>query len=1173
MNKLKALICFEKLWFFTFITVSTTSFGQEICQNYAADRNVDTNILNIRVLGDDTVEVDIPVSDAYVLTDVNITIDISHHTSKNLDISLRSPSGTVVKLAWGKGGDTNGYDTVTFDDESTDGVPSCTAILYVVGCNSPISSGTYEPDEPLSNFNGEIGSGVWTLIVVDNTIIDLDLLGLFTESSNDITLNLCYRPPVEGYLGPGGVGHTNGQSDLSLWLDASSGVSLNGNEVTAWADKSGYGNNAIPTGTSARPSLVTTDVNGYPSIKFDGSDDELTVPDDDSIDLTNWTTFLVSKVDTNKDFNAIYTKGYDALENYEFLAYNDASFHMPIKFTDFSRAYVNSSAGAYSTLNFDVFEYAFSNIGRDVYKNNNSIYTGNESKTPAVNNTDLYIGNDIGTSGRFLNGRISEMIIFKQRLSLAERIITSNYLAAKYGRILNNNDYYIADTSGEDYDYKVAGIGQAYDGSKHTDSQGTGIVRINTPSNLDNDEFLFWGEALIDADYTFSKNYMYTSEGTSEYFSAIDTKWRVSHRNDLGTVSVSINESDINPTVECNEKLKLIVSDDSSFSSGTRTYEFGLVDGVYTVTEVVFNDNDYFTLGYLDQIVWGNDGGGFEFHNGSGEYFAPSISDACKKFLVKAGETAVLSEDATVRELELEAGGTLEIGDGILLTITNGIINNGIIHVLGEGQVVQTHTGTSLNSGTGSFTIPQEGTANKYDYNYWSASVNNSGTWKLSALEFQESPVLFTSEVDEFGKISTLWLQTFNGTSGNYYSWNQIDPASTSILPGEGFSMKGTGIAGEFTFNGEANDGDYTLSASSGNGYLVGNPYPSDLNADQFIADNSGVIDGTLYFWEQFGNANTHILNDYEGGYASYNTLMSTSDAGSGSTKGAPTGKIAVGQGFFVTFKANGSIVFNNGQRDFNSPGDPTDSAIFYKSTQTKSGIAAKTTTDTRTKIWFSMTDENEFKRVIGLGYDVRTTEGYDSGFDSYLANFYPDNFYWNSLAGQLMVQGLPSLSKTDEIDLGVEVVNSGNYTFAIDKSENLPENTPVYLKDKDTNTYYNLLEDAPVTLTLVAGTNYANRYAITYAKQAEVLNVDAPEFTKVTLSYSKENQQLSIHNYPDLNTISSLKIYSLTGQVILALSTVETNTIQLPKVANGIYVFEIEDRINGKMVRKFVKN
>ncbi|WP_187269417.1 T9SS type A sorting domain-containing protein, partial [Algibacter pacificus] len=248
------------------------------------------------------------------------------------------------------------------------------------------------------------------------------------------------------------------------------------------------------------------------------------------------------------------------------------------------------------------------------------------------------------------------------------------------------------------------------------------------------------------------------------------------------------------------------------------------------------------------------------------------------------------------------------------------------------------------------------------------------------------------------------------------------------------------------------------------------------------------------------------------------------------------------------------NIVFNNGQRDFNSPGDPTDSAIFYKTTQTKSGIAAKTTTDTRTKIWFSMTDENEFKRVIGLGYDLRTTEGYDSGFDSYLANFYPDNFYWNSLAGQLMVQGLPNLSKTDEIDLGVEVVNSGNYTFAIDKSENLPENTPVYLKDKDTNTYYKLLEDAPVTLTLVAGTSYANRYAITYAKTTEDLGVDVSELDPVTVSCHKENQQLIINNYPNLEAISSLKIYSLTGQAVLSLKTVETNTIQLPNISNGVY-------------------
>ncbi|WP_394348413.1 T9SS type A sorting domain-containing protein [Algibacter pacificus] len=48
--------------------------------------------------------------------------------------------------------------------------------------------------------------------------------------------------------------------------------------------------------------------------------------------------------------------------------------------------------------------------------------------------------------------------------------------------------------------------------------------------------------------------------------------------------------------------------------------------------------------------------------------------------------------------------------------------------------------------------------------------------------------------------------------------------------------------------------------------------------------------------------------------------------------------------------------------------------------------------------------------------------------------------------------------------------------------------------------------------------------------------------------------------------------MYSLTGQAVLSLKTVETNTIQLPNISNGVYILEVLDAIKGKVIRKFVK-
>ena len=40
---------------------------------------------------------------------------------------------------------------------------------------------------------------------------------------------------------------------------------------------------------------------------------------------------------------------------------------------------------------------------------------------------------------------------------------------------------------------------------------------------------------------------------------------------------------------------------------------------------------------------------------------------------------------------------------------------------------------------------------------------------------------------------------------------------------------------------------DVTLTST-----LIGNPYPSAIDAHKFIDDNAGVIEGTLYLWQQW---------------------------------------------------------------------------------------------------------------------------------------------------------------------------------------------------------------------------------------------------------------------------------------------------------------------------------
>src|SRR5690606_29463993 len=169
---------------------------------------------------------------------------------------------------------------------------------------------------------------------------------------------------------------------------------------------------------------------------------------------------------------------------------------------------------------------------------------------------------------------------------------------------------------------------------------------------------------------------------------------------------------------------------------------------------------------------------------------------------------------------------------------------------------------------------------------------------------------------------------------------------------GEGYTMKGTTGGAEanwedsqnYTFVGIPNNGDITLNISPNQSYLIGNPYPSSIDANQFIRDNlkdvvggtnsDNVINGTLYFWSHFGGK-THMLKEYEGGYAVYNIsggirAINTDERILNSNKeggAAPQRFIPVGQSFFVTSVS--PYLYNSGPDVIISPGD-----IIFKNSQ-----------------------------------------------------------------------------------------------------------------------------------------------------------------------------------------------------------------------------------------------
>lgn len=255
------------------------------------------------------------------------------------------------------------------------------------------------------------------------------------------------------------------------------------------------------------------------------------------------------------------------------------------------------------------------------------------------------------------------------------------------------------------------------------------------------------------------------------------------------------------------------------------------------------------------------------------------------------------------------------VDDGLELRVMNSLVLTlGKLKLIGDAQLVQTHTGASQVSGNSHiFKDQQAKVPTVYRYHYWSSPVTQtlgSTTYKVglvlndgidpTSATSEPQPITWTTGLDGVPgsgiypstyspiTISNHWIYSNLNDPGDGSAWIQKRETG-DISIGQGFSMKSTGtVPQNFTFVGIPNDGDINFNINVAPAtHLLGNPYPSALDITDFINDNINSIDGTLYFWEHTGedsatlNGNEgHYQSDYQGGYSQRNLTMGISARG-----------------------------------------------------------------------------------------------------------------------------------------------------------------------------------------------------------------------------------------------------------------------------------------------------
>ena len=108
----------------------------------------------------------IAVSENKTISDINVTVNVTHTWNEDLIFTLTSPRGTKITLATNVGGDGDNFTNTVFDDQATEKINFG---------NAPFT-GLYVPQEKLAAFNNEKSFGNWTLNIADVGAQDLGTL-------------------------------------------------------------------------------------------------------------------------------------------------------------------------------------------------------------------------------------------------------------------------------------------------------------------------------------------------------------------------------------------------------------------------------------------------------------------------------------------------------------------------------------------------------------------------------------------------------------------------------------------------------------------------------------------------------------------------------------------------------------------------------------------------------------------------------------------------------------------------------------------------------------------------------------------------------------------------------------------------------------------------------------
>ena len=522
------------------------------------------------------------------------------------------------------------------------------------------------------------------------------------------------------------------------------------------------------------------------------------------------------------------------------------------------------------------------------------------------------------------------------------------------------------------------------------------------------------------------------------------------------------------------------------------------------------------------------------------------------------------SYDALGLNLTIQNGATLTVNS------TNDIIINDWVNI-NAGGILQLNDGASLiqinnNPNTGTMQMNRTVNMRRLDYVYWSSPVTSFASSAIS----NGTPTGYIYK----------WTPTIGTNINGFGNW---EAANENMVVGKGYIVRGpdafttTPASFTATFTGTPNNGVITtpilrgtwnggnyatgVSSTLGTNYddnwnLIGNPYPSAVNAISFLTANTN-IDGFIKIWTH-GTLpssaiadpfyNNYVYNYTPGDYITYNS------SGTSSGPGVFGGNIASGQGFFVSMLHSSAtalmnVTFNNSMRNtLNS-----NSQFFRNSIETDSTNEGK--------IWLDLIDSNANVVRNLVAYIEGATNNRDRLFDAITDEKLNFNLYSKVGNEPMTIQGrtLP-FNQNDLVPMGIKTPQAGNYSIGIGAVEGFFEGTnqDIYLEDLTTNIIHDLRQNHySFTATGDDSDRFILRFTNNTLGNEDIINDEANVWAITSDNLSVKSTK---------NSIQSVIVFDVLGRLLADYKDINEHEVTLSKIQRNNVALIIQVTLSNKI-------